>query len=79
MNMISYNDLRVHMSEYARRVMLGDSFTVVQKSRPLFTIAPVKKKERWRTVVNFTKIRPGGIPAEQALKALRKLNASRRG
>ena len=78
MNTVTYQDLRLHMNEYARRVKLGDSFTVVQKSKPLFTIAPVKKTS-WRTIVDFTKIRPGGIPAEQALKALRKLNASRRG
>jgi len=77
MNMISYNDLRLNMSEYARRVMLGTSFIVVQKSKPLFTIAPVKRKERWRTVVDFTKIQPGGVPIEKAMKALHKLREQR--
>ena len=31
----------------------------------------------WKTVIDFTKIRPGGIPADELIKALKKIKTPR--
>lgn len=71
MNIIGLKELRENMQKYASRVKRGESFTVVKKSKPLFKISSVDEDEGlWETVIDFTKIRKGGIPAEELLAHL---------
>lgn len=68
---LGLKELRENMQKYASRVDKGESFIVVKKSRPLFKISSVEEDEGlWETVVDFTKIRKDGIPAEELLKKL---------
>jgi antitoxin (DNA-binding transcriptional repressor) of toxin-antitoxin stability system len=77
-NIISVKDLRLNLEAYAQKVRRGASFTVVKQSKPIFRISPVDDEESgWNTVVDFTKIKKGGVPAEKVLAALQKLLKSR--
>ncbi len=59
------------MQKYASRVEKGESFIVVKKSKPLFKISSLDEDEwLWETVVDFTKIKKGGIPAKELLARL---------
>lgn len=71
---INLRDLRENVASYAKRVKKGDSFIVMKRSQPLFRISPVEE-EGWETVVDFTKYRKGGMPAEQVIQALEELEA----
>jgi len=48
------------MQEYAQKVKKGQSFMVFKKSKPLFKISPIDE-EYWEEVIDFTKIKKGGI------------------
>ena len=68
-NIINLKNLREHIQEYARRVQKGDSFIVFRKSKPLFKIAPIDDGY-WEEVIDFTKIKKGGINVKDILKRL---------
>lgn len=72
-NNVGLKELREHMETYIRRVRKGESLTVMRRSEPIFRITPVESDDEggWETVVDFTKIHPHGVPAGDALKALR--------
>lgn len=77
---------------YAQRVKKGQSFIVVKQSKPMFRISspvfsvpdvPEMSLEEadgpgWKTVIDFTKIKKGGVPAEEVLQALKNINESNR-
>jgi len=68
---VGLKKLRENMQKYALRIEKGESFIVVKKSKPLFKISSVEEDEGlWETVIDFTKIRKGGIPAEELLAKL---------
>ena len=58
------------MAKYAREVHAGKTLVVVKRSRPLFKISPVD--DQWEEIIDFTKIRKGGIPAGELLSLLKK-------
>jgi hypothetical protein len=48
---------------------------VLRRNVPIFRLSPIDEEELgWETVIDFTEINPRGVPAEDVLKALRKLN-----
>ncbi|MDO8571580.1 MAG: hypothetical protein Q7R79_02790 [bacterium] len=67
---VGLKDLRENIDVYVGKVQKGESFTVVRRSKPLFTISPVETEDSWETIVDFTKIRKGGVPIEDILKKL---------
>lgn len=68
---LGLKELRENMKKYASRVEKGESFIIVKKSKPLFKISSLNEDDGlWETVVDFTKIRKGGIPAEELLAHL---------
>jgi prevent-host-death family protein len=73
---IGLKELRENTGMYISAVEKGKSFIVMRKSRPVFTISPVDEwgdKGEWKTVLDFTTIRPGGVLASDVLKSLKKL------
>lgn len=69
---IGLKEFRENVDTFVRKVKTGQSFIVVKRSRPIFKVAPVDNDEgEWETVVDFTKIRKGGVSARELLKALR--------
>jgi len=78
---IGLKDLRENMGSYIRQVERGHSFTVVRRSRPVFKLEPVDEwgdEGIWETVVDFRKISPRGVPIEDAISSLKRLDAKDR-
>ena len=75
-SIVGLKELRQNINRYIAQVEKGSSFIVVRKSRPVFRISPADEAaELWEPVIDFTKIKKGGVSAKDILKALRQLNA----
>lgn len=68
---VGLKDLRENMDKYVRDVGRGTDYVVVRRSKPLFRMVSPMQEEHWETVVDFTKIRKGGIPAKELLSVLK--------
>ena len=74
-NYVGLKELRENMETYIKRVNKGESFTVFRRSTPLFRLAPIyTEEEGWETVIDFTKINKHGVPIEDVLAAIKKIN-----
>jgi len=67
---IGLKELRENVEAYASEIKKGKSFIVVRRSRPLFKISPPDEEENWETVVDFTKVKKGGIFVKDLLSCL---------
>lgn len=68
---LGLKELRENMQKYASLTEKGQSFIIVKKSKPLFKISSFDEDEGlWETAIDFTKIKKGGIPAEELLACL---------
>ncbi len=67
--MIGLKELRENVDTYTKRVKAGDSFVVMRRSTPLFKISPVED-EAWEEVIDFTKIKKGGVDIDELLQRL---------
>ena len=77
-NIIGFKDLRENADKYINAVARGKSFTVVRRSKPIFNITPTDEwgdEGVWRTLIDFTKIKKGGVRAEEVLASLKRLRA----
>ncbi len=75
---IGLKDLRENMEGYIQQVGKGRSFTVVRRSKPVFKVMPVDEwgdEGIWETVVDFTKIKKGGVPIDEVISAFKRVNA----
>ena len=68
-NIVGLKELRQKMPEYANRVARGESFIIFKQSKPLFKISPIED-ELWEEVVDFTKIKKGGVSIDEVLSRL---------
>jgi len=68
-DIVTLKNLRENMQEYAQKVQKGNSFIVFKRSIPLFKISPVEI-EQWEEVMDFTKIKKGGIDIKELLQRL---------
>lgn len=69
---VGLKDLRENIEKYISLVNKGMSFTIVRRSKPIFIISPVSNEEEagWESVVDFTKLKRGGIKIDDILKRL---------
>ena len=68
---VGLKELRENMEKYASLIKKGRSFIVVKRSKPLFKISSIDEDDGlWETVIDFTRLRKGGIPAEELLDRL---------
>ena len=67
---VGLKELRENVGLYAKRVKGGDSFIVVKRSKPLFKISPVDEEDQWEIIIDFTKIKKGGVPLNDLLAQL---------
>ena len=74
-SIIGLKELRENMETYITRVGKGETVTVMRRSKPIFKLSPIDAEEMgWETVIDFTEINPRGVPVQDVLKALRKVN-----
>ena len=68
---VGLKELRENIEAYISRVEKGDSFVVVRKSKPVFKISPLDDDaDLWEPVVDFTKIKKGGVAIRDLLSRL---------
>jgi antitoxin (DNA-binding transcriptional repressor) of toxin-antitoxin stability system len=75
-NAVGMREFRENTEKYIAQLKKGKSFTVLRRSRPVFNVVPADvwgDEGNWETVVDFTKINKSGVPAQDVLKALKKL------
>ena len=68
-NIIGLKNLRENMVDYVKRIAKGESFIVFKQSKPLFRISPLKG-EQWEEIIDFTKIKKGGVDVKEILSRL---------
>ena len=70
-NIIGTKELRENLPAYIEEVGKGKSFTVVRRSKPVFEIKPLAEdNSRWETVVDFTRIKKGGVKIDDILSRI---------
>jgi len=69
-NIIGLKELRINMPKYVKKVAKGASFIILKRSKPLFKICPVGNDERWEEIVDFTKIKKGGVDIDDVISRL---------
>lgn len=69
-HIIGLKELRMQTEKVIIAVSKGAHFTVVRRSKPIFTISAAE--ENWETVIDFTKIKKSGVPIADVLKALKR-------
>jgi antitoxin (DNA-binding transcriptional repressor) of toxin-antitoxin stability system len=68
---IGLKELRENLPYYAEKIERGQSFLVVKKSKPVFRICPFDEDNSlWEEVVDFTKIKRGGVSIDELLARL---------
>lgn len=68
--MIGLKDLRQNVANYAKEVGRGKSFIVIKRSKPLFKITPISETGEWEEVVDFTKLKRGGVKIKDLLSRI---------
>jgi len=68
-NIVGLRELRQNMDKYSKKIAKGNSFVVFKHSKPLFQIGPVEK-DQWEEVIDFTKIKKGGVKISEILSRL---------
>lgn len=70
-SIVGLKDLRENINTYIKAVAKGRSFVVVRKSRPVFKISSLEEaNELWEPVIDFTKIKKGGLALDRLLSRL---------
>ena len=68
---VGLKELRENIATYITQIEKGKSFTVVRRSRPIFTISPPDQETgQWEPVIDFTKMKKGGVKIEELLSRL---------
>lgn len=68
---IGLKDFRAEAGKIIDKVAQGQSFVVVRRSKPVFRISPVDEEANWETLIDFTKIKKGGVPIEEIVAAIK--------
>jgi len=66
---IGLRELREHTDKYVNKVAKGESFVVYKHLKPVFKITP-PEDEQWEELIDFTKIKKGGIEIKDLLSRL---------
>ena len=76
---VGLREFRENTGKYIAALKKGKKFTIFKHSKPIFAIVPADEVEYdldeldgpgWKTLIDFTKIRKGGIPAEELIAAI---------
>lgn len=68
---VGLKELRENIEAYIAKIEAGASFVVVKKSKPVFRISsPEDDASVWEPVIDFTKIKKGGVSIKDLLSRL---------
>jgi antitoxin (DNA-binding transcriptional repressor) of toxin-antitoxin stability system len=71
-HIINLKAFREDTGKYLDQIEKGKTFVVFKRSKPVFKITPIDDEGQWKTLIDFTKIRKGGIPVEKLVDLLKK-------
>lgn len=69
-NIIGLKEFRTNLTALVEKIRQGTSFVVFKKTKPLFKVSSLVDEEGWEEVVDFTKIKRGGINIKELLSRL---------
>ncbi len=69
-SIIGLRELRENTDKILKEVEKGKSFIVFKRSEPVFRVSPIEEDERWEEVVDFTKLKKGGVGIDDILSRL---------
>ena len=69
--LVGVKELRKNLEAYIEQIAEGKSFIVVRRSKPVFNITPIEDESDWEEVVDFTKIKKGGVKINEILSRLK--------
>jgi prevent-host-death family protein len=69
-SIIGLRELRENTAKVLKEVRKGGSFIVLKRSEPIFKVSPIEEDERWEEVIDFTKIKRGGVDINDILSRL---------
>lgn len=70
-NPVGLKEFRANLNKVANRVKKGESIVVWKHSEPLFKVVPLNhEEEQWEAVIDFTKLKKGGINIDDILTRL---------
>lgn len=58
---VGLKELRKNMDVYINQVAKGRSFIIVRRSKPVLKISSPVEEGLWESVIDFTKLRKGGV------------------
>ncbi len=68
---VGLKELRENIDAYIKEVKRGKTFIIARKSKPVFKISPPDEdNEMWERVIDFTKVKNGGIGVKDLLSRL---------
>jgi antitoxin (DNA-binding transcriptional repressor) of toxin-antitoxin stability system len=68
-NIVGLKEFRKNVDVWIKHVKHGNSVLVLKRSAPAFRIVPVSEGD-WEEVIDFTKIKKGGVNIKQILSRL---------
>lgn len=68
-DIVKLKDFRTDIDYFVQQVKQGKAFIVFRRSEPIFKIAPIEE-ERWEEVIDFTKVKKGGVDIDELLAYL---------
>jgi antitoxin (DNA-binding transcriptional repressor) of toxin-antitoxin stability system len=68
--LIGLKDFRENLNDYLLRIAKGERFLVLRRSQPVFNVGPVIEDGLWEQVIDFTKIKKGGVNIKDLLSRL---------
>ena len=72
-------ELRENTESYIKSIQKGDSFVIVRLSKPVFKITPISEEDEiWEDIIDFTKIKKGGLSLKEALAKVRSWTSSKK-
>ncbi len=69
-NIIGLKALRENVDKFIEAAQRGQAFIVMRKSKPIFRLMPVQEDEKWEEVIDFSKIRKGGVNINEILSRI---------
>jgi hypothetical protein len=68
-NLVGLKEFRENVEAFSKKINTGQSFIILKKSKPIFKISPVDGDD-WEEIVDFTKIKKGGVRINDLLARL---------
>ncbi len=68
---VGLKEFRNNLSVFEKIIQKeGEGFVVVRRSKPLFRVTPIENEKEWEEVVDFTKVKKGGVAIDELLARL---------